>query len=90
MRDLKTTVQEIAKQIRLKTLNVRGHEKREAAVNSILTALGVEPNKVIWHDAKPCKGANGSIIELSDRYRIQYRCGYGKHNYAPCIEIVKS
>lgn len=38
---------------------------------------------------KPCKGASFSVIELKNRFRINYRCGYGKCNYAPCVEVSK-
>jgi hypothetical protein len=37
----------------------------------------------------PSKGANGRCIDMKKAYRINYRCGYGPYNYAPCIEIEK-
>jgi hypothetical protein len=37
----------------------------------------------------PAKGANASLMNMKDRYRINYRCGYSRNNYAPCIEILK-
>ena len=40
-------------------------------------------------ETKPSKGASFSIIEMKDVYRVQIRCGYGKYNYAPCVEISK-
>ena len=36
---------------------------------------------------KPARGANLSIIYLKDRLRVNYRCGYSRNNYAPCVEI---
>ena len=38
---------------------------------------------------KPCKGASFTVIELKNIFRINVRCGYGKFNYAPCLEINK-
>lgn len=38
---------------------------------------------------KPCKGASFSVIELKNSFRINYRCGYGMYNYAPCVEVKK-
>jgi len=37
---------------------------------------------------KPAKGASFSIIKLKRKYRVNIRCGYGKHNYAPCVEVL--
>lgn len=37
---------------------------------------------------KPAKGANLSIIKMKGKYRVNYRCGYSRNNYAPCIEIL--
>ena len=53
-----------------------------------LTDMGLKHN--LCEDQKPCKGAAWSIIELKDVYRVQVRCGYGKWNYAPCVEIPKN
>lgn len=38
---------------------------------------------------KPAKGANLSIVTMKGKFRVNYRCGYSRHNYAPCIEILK-
>lgn len=35
------------------------------------------------------KGANFSIMEMKGKFRVNFRCGYGRNNYAPCIEISK-
>jgi len=37
---------------------------------------------------KPAKGANLSVITMKGKYRVNYRCGYGRNNYAPCVEIL--
>lgn len=55
----------------------------------IETILGERFKVVNAYDEKPCRGASFSVIELSDRFRINYRCGYGMCNYAPCIEVMK-
>jgi hypothetical protein len=38
----------------------------------------------------PNKGASFSVVEMKTAYRVNVRCGYGKHNYAPCVEIKKA
>lgn len=38
----------------------------------------------------PNKGASFSVVEMKNSYRVNVRCGYGKHNYAPCVEIKKA
>ena len=37
---------------------------------------------------KPARGANLSIIKMKGKYRVNYRCGYSRNNYAPCVEIL--
>ena len=34
-------------------------------------------------------GKSCTVVEMSDRYRVFIRCGYGKYNYAPCFEVLK-
>lgn len=38
---------------------------------------------------KPAKGLSFFVREMKDCYRVNVRCGYGRHNYAPCVEISK-
>jgi len=45
-------------------------------------------NLVACSAEKPAKGAAFSVINLKDRFRINYRCGYSRHNYAPCVEVL--
>lgn len=55
-----------------------------------LSLLDMGLKHTFCEDEKPAKGAAWSIIEMKTVYRVQVRCGYGKHNYAPCIEIPKN
>ena len=64
----------------------------EERKNYLLSLLDVDIQRskiVICETEKPCAGASFSLIELKDRFRINYRCGYSRHNYAPCIEVLK-
>jgi hypothetical protein len=65
-------------------------EKRcELLLNSLLSEGINADNIILCQDDKPARGAAFSVIEMADRYRVNYRCGYSRHNYAPCIEILK-
>ena len=61
--------------------------ERELILVKALMDAGVENFEVVGE--KPSAGANLSIIEMKDKFRVNYRCGYSRHNYAPCIEIKK-
>ena len=52
----------------------------------LLTEQGIESEYV---GEKPAKGMSFFTMQLKDRYRVNVRCGYGRHNYAPCVEIKK-
>lgn len=65
-------------------------ERRELLINLLLDEEEFSDGRIILPEGeRRCKGAVYSITELKDRYRINYRCGYTRHNYAPCIEILK-
>ncbi len=38
---------------------------------------------------KPAKGMSFFVKEMKECYRVNVRCGYGRYNYAPCVEISK-
>ena len=72
--------------------NTRISDSIEERKNYLLSLLDVDIQRskiVICETEKPCAGASFSLIELKDRFRINYRCGYSRHNYAPCIEVLK-
>lgn len=73
-----------AKRISLKTTL----SERESILIEELEKEGIK--NAIAVGEKPAKGANLSIICLKTKYRINYRCGYSRYNYAPCIEISKN
>lgn len=77
-------VEKIANEIRTATLNMKKIEEREAKVDDIMNEYNI---RYEFLGDVPAKGANGSIKKMKASYRIQYRCGYSKHNYAPSIEI---
>lgn len=56
---------------------------------ALCKALAEEGLTAVPAGEKPCAGAAYSIITLRDRYRVNFRCGYGRHNYAPCVEITR-
>jgi len=61
---------------------------REEKLKRALLGAGIDKNKIFSVGEVPAKGANLSVIFLSDRVRINYRCGYSRYNYAPCLEIM--
>lgn len=82
-------VEKIAAEIRKATLNIRSEEKRFEAVSRVMAKYDVSYNYV-GEKQMGAAGAVGSIQKMKGRYRINYRCGYGKHNYAPCVEIYEA
>lgn len=69
-------------------MNKRG-EREQKVIEAIASVRHLFPENVNFNfvGEKPMFGANGSIKEMKDRVRIQYKSGYGKYNYAPCLEI---
>jgi len=61
---------------------------REEKLKMSLINAGIDENKIIDVGEVPAKGANLSVIFMADRVRINYRCGYSRHNYAPCLEVL--
>jgi len=55
----------------------------------VFNNAGAPLNIASTNEDKPSKGASYSVTELSDRFRINYRCGYSRNNYAPVIEVLK-
>lgn len=90
---MKTLTEKIYNAARMSALNTRINtslEKRCELLNNALLEEKVDEKQIIiCNEDKPAKGASFSVIELSDRFRINYRCGYSRNNYAPCIEILK-
>lgn len=80
-------VKKIGEEIAAATMNMKDFGRREEIAKEIIF------NYVGWNFTElgevPACGANGSVKEMAETYRIQYRCGYGKWNYAPCLEIKK-
>ena len=72
--------------------NTKRNDSLETRKDYLLSLLDIEINMskiIICDDEKPCAGAAFTVKKLKDRYRINYRCGYGTYNYAPCIEILE-
>lgn len=84
-----TTIQElerIASELRKVGGNTRTIVDRRAGLfKNLCEKAGI---KYISAGYKP-GGKSCTIAELSDRYRVFIRCGYGRYNYAPCFEIMK-
>lgn len=81
-------IEKLANEIRNATINMKNISQREDAVKEILNKFEYSHFRSDFVGEVPAKGANGSFTEMKNRVRIQYRCGYGKWNYAPCIEVV--
>ena len=77
---------EICEDIRAKTLNSKNHRKE--MVEAIMAKHKYSHFRYWFTDEDvPAAGAVGTLIEMSGKFRVNYRCAYGKWNYAPCIEI---
>ena len=63
-------------------------QTREEKLRNSLILAGIDGNKIINAGEVPAKGANLSVIFMADRVRINYRCGYTRYNYAPCLDIL--
>lgn len=59
--------------------------KRTELFKALCEKEGIKYN---YAGEKP-HGKACTVVEMSDRYRIFIRCGYGKYNYAPCFEVLK-
>ena len=86
--------------MRTKLETIAATAKKHTNVNDSLQEIRVrlfallntefDSDKIIICDKdKPAAGRAFAVIELSDRFRINYRCGYSRYNYAPCIEVMK-
>lgn len=72
--------------------NTRKNDSMGKRKNYLLTLLDIEIPRskiIICQAEKPSDGSSFSVKELSDRFRINYRCGNSRYNYAPCIEVLK-
>ena len=72
--------------------NTKRNDSLETRKGYFLSLLDIEIPRskiIICENEKPCAGASFTVKELKDRYRVNYLCGHGRYNYAPCIEILK-
>jgi hypothetical protein len=84
-------VEKMADKIRNRTMNMKSIDDREAEVNEVIVTMChlIASEDISFVGEVPASGANGAITEMATKFRVQYRCGYGRNNYAPCIEILK-
>lgn len=61
---------------------------RTAILLEELTAQGITEVSIVGE--KPAAGRCWAVLEMKDVYRVNVRCGYGRHNYAPCVHILKT
>lgn len=78
----------ISEEIRTATLYLKNEERREEKAIEVIEKYFLFNQFDIVGEV-PASGANGSWKEMKNTIRIQYRCGYSRNNYAPCIEINK-
>ena len=86
---MKTTLEKITQVAKRNTKINDSIEDRKGYILSLLDFEISRSKIIVCEKEKPCAGAAFSITELSDRFRINYRCGYSRHNYAPCVEVLK-
>lgn len=79
------TVFQIADEIKARRIKSLP-ERRDALVQELEknghVVLGV-------YDHLRNTGRAFGVTVLKDKYRISFRCGYGRYNYAPCVEVEK-
>ena len=69
-------------------INTSMEDRKDLLIKNI-KALDSSATVLDPTNEKPARGGAFYVIEMSDRFRINYRCGYGRHNYAPVIEVLK-
>ncbi len=86
---MKTKLETIAATAKRNTKRSDSLETRKDYLVTLLDFQFARDKIIICDKDKPAAGRAFAVIELSDRFRINYRCGYSQHNYAPCIEVMK-
>lgn len=56
-------------------------------VEIFMNALDKQGVECSYEGEKPSSGATFVINKMSKGYRVNVRCGYSRHNYAPCVFI---
>ena len=82
------TIEKIEKAIKLAKTEIRKNtsiEDRKEVFSQRLAMQGLRFEEI---GEKPVGGACFTIKSMKGKYRVNYRCGYGKYNYAPCFEIL--
>jgi hypothetical protein len=92
MNNLIEISEKVGLRIKEATFKIRNSAVRYYKALDVMNCLkrdGIIPENIEFNfvGEKPAKGANGSFKSMKDSVRIQIRCGYGKHNYAPCFEL---
>jgi len=64
-------------------------QDRAAILKKELIEAGISENRIKDEGSVPSRGAAFSVKEMERHYRINYRCGYGRWNYAPCLSVKK-
>lgn len=80
------TARKIAGEIYTATYGLKKIEKREEIVKKIMADKFPEIEYKFIGE-KCHAGRNGAAKVARGGFRINYRCGYSKHNYAPCILV---
>jgi hypothetical protein len=89
---MKKEVEIIAKAAMKAKAQVRNNtsmKDRAAILKKELIEAGISENRIKDEGAVPSRGAAFSVKEMKRHYRINYRCGYGRWNYAPCLSVKK-
>lgn len=78
-------IQAIANKVKLEV----GLSRKVNREQVLVEALRKEGYKVKVVGDKHHKGQAFFAIEMKNVVRVNYRCGHGKYNYAPCVEVIK-
>lgn len=63
------------------------NKKNVDRVKVFISALNKQGVEGVFVGDKPAKGISFFVSKMKNSVRVNVRCGYGKFNYAPCVEI---
>ena len=88
MENIKDQLVEIASKVKINTKLRDSEYLRAERLLTELALAGISASCAKY--AKPHTGASFRVKEFKKEYRINYKSGYGRHNYAPVLIISKS
>jgi len=82
------TLEKINKAIEASKKEINKNTSLEDRYEVFASHLSMQGLRFEGAGEKPVGGACFTVKSMKGKYRINYRCGYGKYNYAPCIDVL--